>query len=460
MLRILFFLCSLTFLFACSKPSRQDPGPDNAPETVPFQTERGATAGAAVTAVIGAAGGELASADGSVKIKVPAGAVAGDKTFSIQPVDNMLRPGKPDNRAFRLLPEDAAFAKPVMVTFKYAPEDITAGAEDVLRLAYQTVDGHWKSVPAALDKTRKTLSADVSHFCDFAFYEQFELFSDKDMALPGETVNFICGIIEVKETGEADLLAPLVSNIPDEFDRNEQVHYLDLTKSLISEVKEWKVVEGPGTVKGIKNRYNLNAHAEYKAPASITDAVNATVQVELRGAVNIPDPGAPGGFRKLGQLFLRKTIRLVPTSYMRIQVDGMDTVITDALLAIHLNGLTSITGIHNTIGVGAELNISAGREGGFSCGDITKPSMALVRFNYDVRSVPKIATSIYCISSNGTTETAYSGGQVSITKFGAIGDVVEGAFSGALYQEKPNSNGCEFIPKNVTISFRILRTGG
>ncbi len=46
----------------------------------------------------------------------------------------------------------------------------------------------------------------MKHFCDFTFYEQFELFSNRDIATAGEKVSFAVGVVHVDEetTGDDD----------------------------------------------------------------------------------------------------------------------------------------------------------------------------------------------------------------------------------------------------------------
>ncbi len=113
----------------------------------PLQKARGATAGPLVSAAIGANGGVLTTADGRVKITVPAGAVSHNQTFSIQPIQNTLRPGKPDSRSFRLLPENITFSQPITVELKYDPADLSFGTEEVMRVAYQTAEGFGSPFP-------------------------------------------------------------------------------------------------------------------------------------------------------------------------------------------------------------------------------------------------------------------------------------------------------------------------
>ncbi len=455
--RIIFFAC--LFLAACSKSSKE---PNEELPGTPLQKARGATAGPLVSAAIGANGGVLATADGRVKITVPAGAVGANTTFSIQPIQNTLRPGKPDSRSFRLLPENITFTQPITVELKYDPADLSFGTEDVLRVAYQTAAGFWKSVPAALNKTNHTLTVQVKHFCDFAFYNQFELFSNRDIATAGEKVSFAVGVVHVDEekTGDDDdLLAPLLHYIASEFDHNSETSYTQLSNNYITRVKEWKVVTGGGNIVAKANGWGVNGDAEYTAPTTITEVKDAIIEVSLEGTKPIPDPTAPGGFRKLGQLIIRKTIKLTPGDFVLAQFNGADVPLNDGALAIAGNGLTAIAATNNALGMGVSISVGAMSTGGFSC-ELPQPNSgkASVTFNYKLpNGTAVVAAGAYCEMQGTEAVTKYSSGTLNITRFGAPGEIIEGRWSGSLYQETPNTNGCQFETKNVSVSFRIRR---
>lgn len=459
MIKYLLLAFACFSLYACKKNSTEEALTEYNEPTAPIHSERGKTTGAAITTVIGPAGGTLQTSGGTVTITVPAGAVTSATTFSIQPVENTLRTGKLDQRAFRLLPENLNFNQPVTVKVKYDPSVITTGVEDVLRLAYQTTEGYWKGLPAVLDKNDRSLTVMVNHFCDFAFYEAYELLADKTIAGAGETVRLKVGVIEAGS--EDHLLAPLIPQITSEFDNNGTEIYSILHRPYATRVLDWKLLTGTGTLKPKNNGYLEMADADYNAPETISQPDEALVEVQLEGIAPIPDPSAPGGKRTPGQLWLRKAIKLLPSSYMQIQVDGKDTIITDALLAMHANGLTSITGIDNSAGIGIDITFSGSANGGYSCGDHSQPGKAFILMTYDnITSQPKLATSVYCESTGGSTVEKFSGGNVNITQFGAVGQVIEGSFTGTLYAEVPNGNACEFTTKHVSVAFRIIRTGG
>jgi hypothetical protein len=141
-------------------------------------------AGTFVSKAIGPAGGELVSADGKLKIKVPSGAVNADVQFGIQPVTNTLFEGNTTRMTYRLLPEGTPFSKPVSLTFTYTDDDLQRTSEDVMAVAWQQPDGAWKIVPARLNKTNKTVTAETTHFSDWTTTGGFELRVDREVLLP------------------------------------------------------------------------------------------------------------------------------------------------------------------------------------------------------------------------------------------------------------------------------------
>src|SRR6187402_1496231 len=91
-------LATAVSITACSK--KDDPGP--VPNDTSTVTPVGNPTGAIVTRTINETGGQLISADGTIQILVPAGAVEQATELSIQPISNELT-GEAGT-AFRLLP--------------------------------------------------------------------------------------------------------------------------------------------------------------------------------------------------------------------------------------------------------------------------------------------------------------------------------------------------------------------
>jgi hypothetical protein len=114
----------------------------------------GTPVGALVASTFGAAGGRLESADGTVAVEVPAGALAADTSVSLQAITNTAPGGQDDGVHLRV---DGALAKPLTLTLKYAPE--MAAHADGLGVAVQGADGSWLSLPVQnIDKTARSVS--------------------------------------------------------------------------------------------------------------------------------------------------------------------------------------------------------------------------------------------------------------------------------------------------------------
>lgn len=465
MIRHALWAIALTTLFACKKSSKQDPGPGNPPPPPvtgkPFITAKGAVSGEIYSAVIGTAGGRLQTPDGGVSIQVPAGALAGDQTVSIQAVSNTLRPDRPSLFAYRLLPENVTFTKPVTVMLKYDRNALTPGAEEMLMLAWQDANGTWKPLATTLDKGNNAVSATVTHFCDFAVYEQFELFAAKTQVSAGQEVAFRCGVQEISPNQDS-LLAPLEHKVDDNsFVRPIVSNYSMLHDKYAARATGWKVVSGGGEITAQKNPFGLDANAVYKAPATVNTVSTAVVEVTLEGLTGVKDPAAQGGTRKPEKLVLRKTIHLVPSgdaTFMRIEIDYEPFMIapqqpmystwelTDPAVGIFEAGIPN--------GYNCKIVLTNPKIGTWPCGPgMSAATEALITYHFDP---VHFAESEYCQKVNGNAVTKYSTGQLTISKVGNAGEPIEGEFIGKIYKSVDNVN-CAFQVHHLKVTFRFLR---
>ncbi|MDF2192376.1 hypothetical protein [Paraflavitalea sp. CAU 1676] len=441
---------------ACRKPGNE-PQKDEIPSDI-VVTGQGDPTGPLVSASIGVQGGELTTADGKLKIIVPAGAVTANQTFSIQPVENTFRQGKNFRNAFRLLPAVTTFSRPVIVVMQYDPAEITSGAEDILQVAYQDETGGWKAVPSALDKRAHTLTVQATHFSDYVYYEQFELFSNKDVVFAGEKVKFKLGLQVALSSSHNDMLEPMETYITSEFDRGKENTYSPVLGGYVTTVKDWKVVTGGGTVLGMKNGNKFDSEAEYTAPTEVTAAREVVIEVTLEGAEPIADPSAPGGKRKPGPLVLRKTMKLVPETYAVLTFKGQDYLFTDGLTVATHFGQTTIFAASSELHMDIDFTVGAQAAGVYPCGQAESGNgKATVLFSYVSGGTYIEANSTYCELQSGVAVAKYSSSSVHITRFAAPGEIVEGKWAGTLYQEKPNTTGCKFDPITVGVQFRIRR---
>lgn len=467
MIRHAFWAVALLTLIACSKnPSKDGPGPGTPPPPPtgkPFTTAQGATFGQKASAVIGAAGGQLQSTDGKVRITVPAGAVAGDQTFSIQAVSNTLRPDKP-LFAYRLLPENVNFTKPVTVKITYDPVKLTTGSEDMLMLAYQDNNGTWKPLPTSLNKTEHSVTAAMSHFCDIAFYELYELFVAKKEIKAGQEVALRCGVQEISPNHDS-LLAPLEHKVDDAaFGRTTVSNYSMIHNKYAAHATGWKIVSGPGTVTAAKNPFGLDGNAIFKAPATVAAPANTVVEVTLDGLMGMKDPSAPNGTRKPEKLVLRQSVTVVPDgdfTFMKIEIDGEEFMFAPEIpmYASYEDDNTRIddyahfeAGIQN--GAGCQLILYNPKIGEWPCGpQESAATEARVLFEWEPT---RFARTDYCETVGGTRVEKYSTGKLTITKVGNANQPIEGHFIGKVYRSTSVVN-CQHQAYDIKVTFRFLR---
>ena len=292
-------LLLVSLLLACQKPTDSLVIPPSITDQRGVAYERGTPLGQPVHKVIGPEGGTLTSADGSLTMSVPSGAVAQATDFSMQPVTPTL-PGLVAKQSYRLLPEGQTFAQPVTLRYHYQPDSLDGTSAQLLFMAYQGPDGIWKALPdTELDETAHTLTVRTKHFSDWGAFAEFVLKSDREVVAPGESATLSLEgftFISPELSGEA-IEIPLA-----------RVAVLADPKN----IKNWQV-KGQGHLTVV----NSQTLATYSTPGTATggsDLVSVDVYnfipAELR-----PRPGATG------KAVMLKTIRIDGT-YFQATVDG------------------------------------------------------------------------------------------------------------------------------------------
>lgn len=103
---------------------------------------------------LGAGGGRINLADGTVAIDVPAGALEGDAELRLQPVTNTAPDGRGDGVHLHVA---GTLARPLTLTLAY--DAALDGQADGLGVALQRADGSWLSLPLlAVDKDKRTMT--------------------------------------------------------------------------------------------------------------------------------------------------------------------------------------------------------------------------------------------------------------------------------------------------------------
>jgi hypothetical protein len=169
-------------------------------------TAVGTPVGGASSLSIAAAGGSISSPDGRLTVTVPAGAVTGPTTFTIQPITNQ-GPGAV-GMAYRLGPEGLTFPVPVALAFHYGSQDLAGTVAGALIIASQTAQGYWQlSTTATLDETSQTLSVQANHFSDWSLLTGTQLQPPEASVQVGQSVALT--VVNCQRVTTSDLLTTL-----------------------------------------------------------------------------------------------------------------------------------------------------------------------------------------------------------------------------------------------------------
>lgn len=435
MMKFNFGLLVFTILLAsCQKNKESQVKP-----LKPLVTERGTTTGTPVSKTIGAAGGTLTSMDGKLTINIPAGAINNNTEFTIQPVSNTLEPAMRD-RAYRLLPESVNFAKEIEITFHYNEDDFKNTIEDGLFVAYQTEEGSWKAMPTALDKPAKKLVVATTHFSDWTIVSSLYLDIYAPVLKPNQK-----SIIEI-----AGIRPSEFNGILGAIENDDDVGGTGL------EIRNWKLVSGPGTLE--VDETGQSRFADYTAPASAAPGTIATIQVELAGLILVSDPKAPDGFRRVSQMILVGDITLRGDTYMIGNFDGTKIMMTD-VTALASNGVIYIAA-HDQDGRSVELELFGTELRNYPCGKRFSNGKANVYATSTVNPAD-LYSYISTYRDCGPPETErYTDAAVQLTAWSAVGETVAGKFSGKLYTtDGKDANGCTiYKTRTLNVEFRTLRS--
>lgn len=385
----------------------------------------GKITGPAVTKIIGPAGGTLSSADNHIQLEVPAGAVQSNINFSIQPIENTLE-GSPA-KAFRLLPEDVSFAKPVTIRYTLDAEELAGTQPGLLYLAYQNKNGyHYLASQTELDPARHQLVVQTKHFSDWCYVELFELVADNTQLPPGGKANLqlmwhLGSLLQADTTDQ-----PIGDLIP--YD------------GFVSKVT-WTLASGKGKIQP------NGSQCIYEAPGTVPDQNPAFVSVST--------PLTLYDSKRTGQIMLTTPIFTLPDQYMMVSIDGVP-VMND----YEQHGENSLNmevdkfyvsaglqqGYHIYIlipgGVSGTGTYPYGEEEKQAYIDFTTPGNEIddswISYKYDCEKCDQV----------------FSGGHVRITKNGNIGEYVEGEFTADVWQLGHYNP----AKKQLTGKFRVRRT--
>ena len=291
---------------------------NNGPQPTPVGTPNGIP----VTATIGASGGSIISADSTVELVIPAGALSTNTDITIQPVTNFC--WNSAGNAFRLTPEGQQFQQPVALKFHYADTTLAATLGDFMGIAHQDAAGYWHYMhDLTNDTVNMVISVPITHFSDWSYWDVAHIEPRDGSVRVNETLN-----LEVKyvfPTNDSEL-APLPPAIG-----------------------SWWV--SPSSGGGTIISHHLQS-AVFKAPQQVpsqnpvTVGANVNSQVDYRGRV-------------LAQFALTTTIRIRPNTHifdLSINMfanwfghSGYPCFLTDGanMVVTVNNGTVTITGLLN-----------------------------------------------------------------------------------------------------------------
>lgn len=154
---------------------------------------------------VGAAGGELRSADGRVTLNVPKGALQREQTVSIEVIDDAL-PHQVGS-LYRLRPEGVIFAKPVTLTFAYPVDEMGRARPELLRALYRDEKEQLHLVrEAKLDQDAHTLSVETTHFSDWSLVEGAQIFPYDARVRVGQAIELKLVTCFAKKDGPDDVV--------------------------------------------------------------------------------------------------------------------------------------------------------------------------------------------------------------------------------------------------------------
>jgi hypothetical protein len=120
-----------------------------------------AATGPTASAVVGASGGTVATADGALTVAIPAGALAADVTVTVTPTSSPG--GGAVGTVYEIGPTGTQFSAPVTLSLHYDAASLNGAAERSLRVATFAA-GNWQILAgAAIDTSAKIVTGTTTH---------------------------------------------------------------------------------------------------------------------------------------------------------------------------------------------------------------------------------------------------------------------------------------------------------
>ena len=155
------------FALACAGDSTAPIDDNNTQAGPPQPTSVGTEIGISSTATIGVSGGSLTTADGTLTLTIPAGALTSSTDITIQPITNEAWGGL--GTGYRLLPDGLTLLGAATLQFTLTPDDVSGSASQYLNVASQKPDNTWYVLSGrTFDAATRKLTAQTIHFSDYS----------------------------------------------------------------------------------------------------------------------------------------------------------------------------------------------------------------------------------------------------------------------------------------------------
>jgi hypothetical protein len=397
----------------------------------------------ASSALVGPGGGTLTSADGTVTLEVPAGALAEPTMLSMQPISNTAPLGV-RGAAVRLSPSGQRFSVPATLKVALSDGQLAGGEVGALWVLTQTREGAWRArLRRSIDPAAKTISVKLTGFSDWAVGRFVDLTLETS-----STVVEPLGSVTVKATGflpaadpEEDDLAPIVGlgegddllapivPVGQPEDELAPISSADQWVRAM-QAKQWQL-SGEGTLAPDGLR------AVYTAPAQVPAQNPVTVSLEL--AFSNPTNPQP------------KFLLVTP---IRIQQDGVwlefsgQRYEAPAQFVQVLRGSDRVPALSVTASAAWSLtfDVDRPRQASFTlkrCGpddEGSSLSFSPMRdFTYDITYWERSNASGVCVVMAGSC--MHSGVTLKLDDYaGTSGSVVSGTFEGTLYEDEDRNS--------------------
>ena len=205
---------------------------------------------------IGPAGGTIRSADGTVTLEIPPGALGSMTPVEIQPIANTAPGGL--GAAFRLTPAGTTCSVPMQLTFALTPADLQGTTLEAIGVGYAGPDG-WRSFDD-VERTTAAVSIRTTHFSDWSRLLGWQLRPPEKRVRSGERVTL--KVVDCEPSEDSDGLTSLVPDCaPDEL--------------LVPLVSGWAVDGIPGGSLAVGLLSDDGDTAEYLAPIVVAEETHA-----------------------------------------------------------------------------------------------------------------------------------------------------------------------------------------